>query len=130
MTTATAAAFGRLTASSVCGSVASAMMTGTPSARIGPSRRLLSSLSTATTSRPAATRRWMTRVPTVPRPMTITCPLSPVIRCRPSDSSSRRLTIMLVSMAKKTATNIAPSSIRQMAATIRAGDWPRKEKSP
>ena len=69
----------------------------------------------------------MTRVPTVPRPMTITCPLSPVIRCRPSDSSSRRLTIMLVSMAKKTATNIAPSSIRQMAATIRAGGWPRKE---
>ena len=126
VTTATAAAFPRLAAASVWGSVASAMMTGTPSARSWPSRRLPSSLSTATTSRPASTSCWMTRVPTVPRPITMTCPCRPVIRCRPSDSSMRRLTIMLVSVAKNTATNVAPSSMRQIAASISHGSWPRK----
>ena len=38
----------------------------------------------------------------------------------------RRLTIVLVSMAKNTATNVAPSSMRQIAATISHGSWPRK----
>ncbi|HEY4464468.1 MAG TPA: hypothetical protein VGN41_17510 [Streptosporangiaceae bacterium] len=62
--------------------------------------------------------------------MTSTCPLRPVIRCRPSDSSMRRLTIMFVIIAKKIATNRAPRSIRQMAAPISHDGWPRKEKSP
>jgi hypothetical protein len=59
--------------------------------------------------------------------MTSTCPLRPVIRCRPSDSSIRRLTIMLVIIAKKIATNRAPSSIRQIAAASSHDGWPRKE---
>jgi hypothetical protein len=42
----------------------------------------------------------------------------------------RRLTIMFVIIAKKIATNRAPSSIRQMAAAISHDGWPRKEKSP
>jgi len=106
------------------------MIEGTPSARSCPRWRLCSLFSTTTMSLPAAISCWTTFIPTAPRPMTRTCPLSPVIRCRPSDSSSLRLTSTLVSSAKKTATNTAPASIKQTALAISHGAWPRKEKSP
>ena len=99
VSTATADAAGSRTEPSTSGSVASPITTGTPSARTWPRCLLCSSISTTTTSRPAACSCWATRRPTVPRPITSTWPRSAVIFRLPRDSSIRLLTSTLVTSA-------------------------------